>query len=124
MPSFLEGSLAKTLHSAMKNTVAYDVDLIRVTEVADGSGGFTTTEATVAGKGFEAEYSDFHRANGKIPVGDRRVFIFQQSMLDSAAATIDPAKHDKVSYRGITSTIINVSKDPANALWDLQTRPL
>ena len=108
----------------MKNTVAYDVDLIRVTEVADGSGGFTTTEATVAGKGFEAEYSDFHRANGKIPVGDRRVFIFQQSMLDSAAATIDPAKHDKVSYRGITSTIINVSKDPANALWDLQTRPL
>jgi hypothetical protein len=124
MTSFLEGSLAKTLHSAMKDSVAYDVDLIQVTEVADGSGGYTTTEATVEGKGFEAEYSDFHRANGQIPVGDRRVYIFQQSMLNAAGVTIKPVKHDKVSYRGITSTIINVGKDPANALWDLQTRPL
>jgi hypothetical protein len=123
VPSFLEGSFAKTLNSAFAS-VSYEVNLIRVTAVEDGSGGFTTTEATVEGNGFEAEYTDFHRASGKIPVGDRRVYIFQQSMLDSAAATIDPAKHDKVSYRGITSTIINVGKDPANALWDLQTRPL
>jgi hypothetical protein len=108
----------------MKDAVAYDVTLVQVTPVADGSGGFTETTANVEGKGFEGFYSDFHRANGQIPVGDRRVYIFQQSMLDSAGATVDPEKHDQVTYRGITATIQKVDKDPANALWDLQVRPI
>ena len=54
MPSFLEdGQLNETLFQAMKDTLAYDCTLIRKTEVADGSGGFTTTSASVAGKGFD-----------------------------------------------------------------------
>jgi hypothetical protein len=124
VPSFLEGSLAKTLHNAMKNTVAYDVTLIRVTEVKDGSGGFTTTEASVAGKGFQADYSDFYRVQAQIPVGDRKVFIFEQSMLDSAGAAISPDKHDKVTIRGETLTIVAIKEDPAEALWELQCRPI
>lgn len=124
MTSVLEGLISKALFKGMDGPLAYDVDLIQVTAIPDGSGGYTTTEVTVDGRGFEGAYTDFHRAEGKIPVGDRQIFIFQQSMLDSSDNPVEPAKHDKVSYRGIESTIINVGKDPANALWDLQTRPL
>lgn len=120
MSSFLEGSLSATLFDAMKDSVAYELTLISVTKVPDGSGGSTRSEASNTAKGFLAEYSDFYRVAGQIPLGDRRIYIFKLS-IDG----ITPKINDKVTVRGQTYTVVKVSDaDPADTLWDLQARPL
>lgn len=121
MASFLEGSLAQTLYDAMKDTVAYDILFVPVTETDDGTGGYTKVDgATVTAKGFIEDYKEFHRVQAKIPVGDRKVWLFQRGPMVGSR----PAINDKVTVRGETFLVVAVAQEPAQALWELQARPI
>lgn len=117
MASFLQGDLAKAIHAAMKDTVAYDITLTSVTTVPAGGGSFTTTTSDGTVKGWVEDYKDFYLMQGMIQSGDRKIMILQQS------TTVIPKVRDKVTARGETYDIMAVSQDPASALWELQGRP-
>ena len=58
--------------------------------------------------------------NGKIPVGDRKIWISQLGEMTG----ITPNINDKLIARGETYVIVKPSQDPAGALWELQARPI
>lgn len=63
-------------------------------------------------------YSDHMRATADIPGTDVRLMIVGASIL------VDPLKGDTVTLQGRRWTLIEVSTDPARAMWTCQARPV
>lgn len=123
MASFLEGSLAKTIHTAMKSTIMYDVTLLVQTEVDDGAGGFTTSQSSEAFKGCVLEYSDFYKMQGLVPDGMRKAILLQESNPDVTPRLEDRITTTKGPNAGQTFVIKGVDQDPAGATWELDCLP-
>lgn len=123
MASFLEGSLAATIHNAMKSTIMYDVTLLVQTEVDDGAGGFTTTESSEAFKGAILDYSDFVKSQGMVPDGMRKVILLQESNSDVTPKLEDRITTSTGPNSGQTFVVKTVNQDPAGATWELGCLP-
>jgi hypothetical protein len=120
MASPLEGALAQTIGKAMGG-LFYECSLIRETPGSTSPpyspwapGPSTTVDYPC--KGMVDTFSAYERTNTLIAAGDVKVLVL--------AATLDiaPTTADKVSIRGTEYAIVDVSTDPATAVWTLQCR--
>lgn len=119
MASFLEGSLAKTVFKSL-SPIFYSATLIRdVTAPASPDTPFNPTvtgQSTFTCKAIVNTYSNFYRLNELVKAEDRRIIILAQSL------STTPVVGDRVTIRGQTFKVLNVTTDPALATWELQGR--
>lgn len=119
MASILEGSLAQTIHTALKG-LFYDATLVR--DVLTPSSPDTPFDPVVSGqstftcKAIVNTYSNFYRLNNMVTAEDRRIIILTRSL------TTTPVVGDRITIRGQTLKISNVTADPALATWECQGR--
>jgi hypothetical protein len=116
--SILDGELAETIADALE---AADLPLDCVlTRSTPGDGDpwnpDAGTSTDYACKGFTDEYTALERADSLIQADDIKVVIV------ATTVAIEPLPLDSVSIRSKTYTVVNVSTDPARALWQLQAR--
>lgn len=120
MASPLEGALRRTIGKAMSSTFY----ACTVTRSIPGStdppyspwAPGPPTLQPHACKGLVDGYSVFERTNTLIVTGDVKVLILASTL------AITPTTSDTVTIRGTTYSVIDVSTDPAQALWVLQAR--
>ena len=116
MTSILDGALAKTVGKALGG-VFYVATLTRLTPgVGPAWDPGAPTETAHACKGLVDTYSAYERQNTLIQAGDVKVLLLATSL------AITPTAGDKVTIRGVAYNIIDVSTDPAKAVWVLQAR--
>lgn len=120
MASPLEGALAQTIGKAMGGlfyacTVTREIPGSTEAPYSPWAPGPSTPVAYQC-KGLVDTYSAYERQNTLIAAGDVKVLIL--------AATLDitPTTADKVTIRGTEYAIVDVSTDPATAVWTLQCR--
>lgn len=117
MTSPLTGSLARTIGNAMAGLF---LDAV-LTRDAPGVGGDPfDPPAPVATdyrcKAIVEAYREQFRLDGLVEQNDRKVLILANSL------SIRPAAGDRVTISGITFTVIEVSTDPAEAVWTCRGR--
>jgi hypothetical protein len=95
----------------------YDVTLQKVTEVSDGSGGFTETTADHTVRGFVDTFSEHYRLQGMVQTGEVKILLLQKS------TTQVPANGDRIIARSVTYQVLAVEQDPAQATWECKARP-
>jgi hypothetical protein len=115
--SILEGELAETIGDALLGA-DIPLDLV-VTRSTSGGGGDPwdpdpPTLTDYPCKGFVDSYTALERAGTLIEASDVKVVIVAKTL------AIKPTPADTVKVRGKTYSIVNVSADPAVALWELQ----
>ena len=120
MASPLEGGLAKTIGKAM-GALFYGCTVVRETpgsiEPPFAPWNPAPPSTTLHGcKGMVDTYSLYERQNTLIQSGDVKILIL------AASLPIAPTPEDKVTIRGVTYSILDVSTDPARAVWTLQGR--
>jgi len=111
----LAGSLAKTIGNAMKG-LFLDATLLRDTASSnspdidpfDPPAPSTTSYSC---KAIHDEYSEHDRLAGLVGQGDRKVLILAHSL------SVTPINGDRITIRGRTLLITDVSTDPALAVW-------
>src|SRR5690554_3914972 len=115
--SVLQGSLARTIGSAMRG-LFYECSVIVTTPGEfDPENPHIEPQPTIATypcRGMVDTFSDYQIANGLVEAGDRKVLILQTSL------AIEPAVGMEVSIRGEKFTILGVNTDPAVAVWELR----
>lgn len=117
MTSPLSGSLAKTVGSAFNSlfldaVLARDVKQIGSNPIDPSPPVVTTFNC----KAIVEAYSDKFRSEGLVEQNDRKVLILATSLATR------PLAKDRVTIRGITFQVIDVSTDPAEAVWSVQGR--
>lgn len=117
MTSPLAGSLARTIGSAM-SSLFLPATLIRdVPQVGgDPADPLPPIPATFNCRGMVEAYSQYFKANGLVEQNDRKVLIL------AASLSVRPKPNDRVTIAGITFTIMDVSTDPAEAVWECKGR--
>lgn len=117
MTSPLEGSLARTIGSAFK-TLFLDAELVRDVPVIspDPADPLPPTAARYGCKAIVEGYSDYYKTNGLVDAKDRKVLILATSL------GVRPEPGDRVTIRGITFSLQDVSTDPAEAVWTCRGR--
>jgi hypothetical protein len=94
---------------------------LTVTQVVEGSyvpgTGQTNTETDYACKGFVEDDVQRYIDTGLVSRGDRALTILQGSL------AVTPETGDKVTIRGVESTVQSVGQDPAQATWVLGVSP-
>lgn len=116
MTSLLQGALAKTIAKSM-GPIFYEATVVR--ETPGGGPGWNPgapTQTSYACKGMVDTYSAYERQNLQIQGGDVKILLL------AATLSIEPTTADKVVARGVTYAIVDVSTDPARAVWTLQAR--
>jgi hypothetical protein len=122
MVSILDGELADTIADALIDAaIPFAVTITRSGttggDPADpGSGTTVTTDYPC--QGFVDSYSAFDVANSLVLAGDVKIVVIANS-LDMPS---QPSPGDIVTARGRSYSIINVSADPALALFEIQGR--
>jgi len=117
MTSPLSGSLARTIGGAMQRlflpaALARDVPAV-------GGDPFDPPAPTTAHYSCRAiveAYSEKFRLDGTVQQNDRKVLILANSI------TVRPQPNDRITISGITFTVIEVSTDPAEAVWTCRGR--
>lgn len=113
----LDGGIQALVGSAL-SSLLLDVTYTDVTPGGYTPGtGQTNTETDYSCKGFVEDDTQIYIDRGLIAVGDRVVTITQTSL------SVTPAKGDKVTIRGVTSTVQDIAQDPAQATWILGVTP-
>src|SRR5216684_2647571 len=101
--------------------VMLDLTVRRITQTIDPVTGLATVASTVdySARGFTEEYTLFDKARGVVQENDLKVLIMQTSL-----PAIVPIAGDRVLLNSgaILATVVRVSRDPANATWELQVR--
>ena len=115
MTSLLEGPLAKTIGKAL-TPLFYAATLTHQTVTGGDGYDPTTTTADYACKGIVDEYSAFDIANSLAQFNDRKILVLATSL------SVTPKPDDTITIRGVTYRVVNVSTDPALAVWVLQGR--
>lgn len=117
MVSPLESALAAQIYHGMKALfmdATYTVDVPgTITDPADPP---APTPTDYACKAIVEKYNDYFTKNSLVNDGDRKVLILANSL------AVSPIVGSRVSIRGVTFTTINVSTDPAVAVWEIQGR--
>ncbi|MGE0749338.1 MAG: hypothetical protein AB7K64_02010 [Variibacter sp.] len=116
--SVLEGEIAETVADALLEA-AIPLDLVLTRTTPGGGDPFDPdppTSTDYACKGFLDSYSVLERAGSLIEAGDAKIVIVATTL------SIEPAPGDSVTVRGKSYAIVNVSADPAVALYELQGR--
>lgn len=117
MASLLEGEIAKRVYSAFKGKLLSGT--LRRESVDESSGldefgdPITQDASTWDCQGFVDEYSEFIRAQARIPDTDLKISIFAKSL----PSGIRPVQGDQVKFRGTWYQLRNADTDPAEALW-------
>lgn len=95
--------------------------LVKVSKGArpvDPTIGLVSTETRYPGKGIVDTYSDGLVDGTRVKLGDRRVLLIAKSL----PLGIFPVPDDLIEAEGDTWTIVQVSRDPAEATYDCQVR--
>lgn len=111
MASPLAG-LARTVGNAFASTF-YDATLSR--DGANTGPSYDPTPGaptTYPCKSIVEAYSEKFRLDGTVGDKDRKVLILANSL------GVRPAPNDRITISGITFTILEVSTDPAEAVWE------
>ena len=121
MVSILEGELAETIADALTEAaIPYDVVVSRTTSVDPGTpwdpSDDTVTVTDYECRGYVDTFDDSYRAGGLVQQGDIKIVILANTL------SVTPTLADTVTVRGETYQIVNVSSDPALALWEVQAR--
>ena len=113
-------SLPETIYNAVNGLggTTWDMTITKPGAVTKDAYGGTTRAAGTAttGRGFVEDYSDGARAQGGIPISDRKAILLAFSF------SVDPAAGDTLTAEGADYTIVSVSRDPAEATWVCQVR--
>jgi hypothetical protein len=117
MTSILEGPLAATIYKEMK-FLFLDATLIRDT-VTPSSPDIpfdppAPTQSSYSCKAIVEDYSEYYKLNGLVGANDRKFIILTQSL------SVTPAPGDRLTIRGQTYSIHQVTADPALATWTCQ----
>lgn len=122
MTSLLQGSLAKTIGSALSSTFL-DATLTRLIPAVspDPADPQPPTQTTFPCKAINDAWGAYYRTGGLVGASDRQVLI-----LASTLATV-PQSGDRITIDGATLTIVGsgqgqpaVSTDPAKAVWTIR----
>lgn len=113
MTSPLSGSLAKTIGKAF-NSLFLPAMLVRDVPQTGGDPAdpLPPLPANFPCRGMVESYSQYLRANGLVQANERKVLILAFSL------GVRPAAGDRVTIRGVTFTLLEVSTDPAEAVWE------
>jgi len=118
--SILEGELAETIGDALLDAdILLDVVVTRSTPGGGGGDPWDPDPPTLTDhpcKGFVDSYRSLERAGTLIEASDVKVVIVAKTL------AIGPSPADTVRVRGKRYSIVNVSADPALALWELHAR--
>src|SRR6185369_7619417 len=120
MVSPLSGSLAAQIYSGMKNLfldATYTVDVPGT--IVDPADPPAPTPTPYACKAIVDTYNDYFSKSGLVLDGDRKVLILANSL---AVRPVVNARVTVPAVGGVEFTVINVSTDPATAVWTLQGR--
>lgn len=122
MSSPLQGDIAEQIAEGVSD-IFYDVTLTRESDDYDPSTmSSSNSEQNFTGKGMIDEYSKRLVEDGVVQRNDRKVLLAQQRFTDSNGDIVKPIPGDTISARGETYEVIDVSQDPAQALWEVQCR--
>lgn len=122
MASILEGELAEIIGDALEDAdIPYAVTITRITGTNDPGTPWDPSDDTIETTDYECRgyvdtFDDSYRAGGLVQQGDLKVVIVANTL------SITPTLADTVTVRGETYNIVNVSSDPALALWEVQAR--
>ncbi|MEO0955677.1 MAG: hypothetical protein AAFU81_01575 [Pseudomonadota bacterium] len=86
-------------------------------QVSDGRGGYTPSTVSLPIKALLEDYNDYIRATSGIPQNERKVLILGNSL------TSAPKPEDVVVMNEQGWYVVEVSKDPANAVYTCRCRP-
>lgn len=92
--------------------------LIRKTRTADGRGGWTETETSVACQVLVSDYSAFSKSSLGIPDTDRKLMVLGYGL------TPPPVPGNVIAVAGYRWVLVTTtSRDPASATFEFQGRP-
>lgn len=100
---------------------AYAMTLVRVTPGARGADitqGNNPTETSHACRGVMSDYAAVQIDGTLIKHGDRRILL----LANSIAGLVVPKQHDKITAEGQTWRVVDVTRDPVAATYELQVR--
>lgn len=117
--SILEGELADEIAAALDS--AGIPFAVTITRDVPGEGGDPfdpppPVSTTYTGSGFIDDWDEAFLTGGLVERGDVKVVVIANSI------AIVPAAGDRVTARGKTYSVLNVSADPALATYTLQAR--
>jgi hypothetical protein len=117
--SILSGELAETIGDALIDAdIPFDVVVTRSTP-GEGGEPWDPAPAVLTDypcKGYVDTYSEAYLSGGLVESGDVKVVIIANTL------AIEPSVGDSVTARAKTYYVLNVSADPALALYELQAR--
>lgn len=114
--SFLD-DIAEEIHDALAADFRDATLKVPGAATSDGQGGFTYGSPTEhACKAIVDQYSAFRRQADGIPANDRRIIVLGHGL------TVDPKPGHTITAEGRDWSVIDVSRDPAGASWELQGR--
>lgn len=87
-------------------------------QVSDGRGGFTPASQTQAIKALVEDYSDYIRATAGIGSNERKVMVVGHGLPHT------PNPNDIIVQGGSAWLIVEVSRDPASAIYTCRCRPV
>lgn len=118
--SILEGELAEQIGEALIDADIPFALTVSRTEIVGGvpwdPGSGTPETVNYPAKGYVDTFEDSYIAGGLVQQGDVKVVIVANTL------SITPVPGDKVTVRDETLNVINVSADPALALFEIQAR--
>lgn len=114
MASPLEGSLARTIGSAMSflflnATLRRDV----AGTIVDPADPPAPTEATYSCKAIVEDYAERYKLEGLVKDNQRKVLILASTL------SVTPTVGDRITIRNVTYGVNSVASDPALATWEL-----
>lgn len=115
MASLLEGGLAKTVGSAM--TALFLPAVLTRDVPATGGDPFdppAPTPQSYACRAIVERYAERFRVEGLVQQNERKVLVLANGL------GVRPQPGDRITVRGITFTAIDVSTDPAEAVWEIK----
>lgn len=121
MVSILDGELAETIADALQDAaIPFAITITRDVpqDSPDPADPLPPITTDFPCQGFIDSYSAFDIANSLVSAGDAKIVVIANTLTMPSP----PGPGDRVTARGKTYSVINVSADPANALYELQAR--
>ena len=120
MISPLSGSIAKTIHKAMRKIfldaiLTRDVPAMNSPDI-DPFDPPAPNSVDYSCKAIGESFAETFMVHGVVKNQDRRILILANSL------SVTPTVDDRITYGGITYVIIAVEVDAANAVWVCQGR--
>lgn len=115
MASLLETEIASIIWKGLRGKLLSGTLRHATLGAVDSYGDAAKTISTVSVEGIVDNYSAFYKKSAGIPESDVRILL-----LSGSTARV-PQKDDQIKFRNQWYQVREVSKDPANATWVLQS---